>query len=274
MLEPHKAGTLGKIAKSIIPITSAFVTALGMDGLLRYAETGAALLQGKGAGSGWNLQSEIDAAAACIKRPDPVLLDVGANYGQWAEGMLQAFPAAKRVILCEPQERCLVTLRSLNLPGRVIVPSAISDRTGTDTFYVGPDGWVAASLYERSETFFAHVQQRQITIPVTTLDTVLEKEEIEFVDFAKFDIEGSELAAFRGAERAFSRQAIAALAFEFGSANINSRTFFRDFWEFLTGHGFRIFRVLPNGHSLRLHEYYEDCEYFRGVSNYIAHLTS
>ena len=83
-----------------------------MDSLLRYGETGAALLQGKGAGSGWNLQSEIDAAAACIKRPEPLLLDVGANYGQWAEGMLQAFPAAKRVILCEPQERCLITLQS------------------------------------------------------------------------------------------------------------------------------------------------------------------
>lgn len=50
------------------------------------------LLQGKGAGSGWDMSGELRAAAGCIKRSDPVLLDVGANYGKWAQGMLHIFP--------------------------------------------------------------------------------------------------------------------------------------------------------------------------------------
>jgi FkbM family methyltransferase len=241
-----------------------------MQGVVRYAELGASLLQGKGAGSGWDMSAEVRAAAACISRPDPILLDVGANRGNWSVGMLQLFPATRRIVLFEPQQDCLPTLHALDLPGKVVVPSAVSDHSGTDPFYVSGTGWGAASLYERKETFFAHREQAETRISVTTLDAVLEREGLEFVDFAKFDIEGAELAAFRGAARSFSRGAIGALSLEFGSGNINSRTFFRDFWDLLTGYGFEISRVLPGGRTLRIASYYEDLEYFRGVSNYIC----
>jgi FkbM family methyltransferase len=266
----HKMGIVGKIAKSMIPLASSSATALRMQGLLRYAEIGTELLQGKGAGAGWDLEAEVRAAAACIRRPNPVLLDVGANYGHWAEGMVRSFPGTQKVVLFEPQEECIATLDKLDLPGKVVVPSAVGDQPGSQTFYVGTQGWAGASLYKREETFFTEVEQRKITISVTTLDHVVEKEGIEFVDFAKFDIEGAELAALRGASQTFSRGAIGAMSLEFGSGNINSRTFFRDFWGLLTGHGFEIFRVLPGGRTLRIRQYYEDLEHFRGVSNYIA----
>ena len=216
------------------------------------------------------MRAEIRAAAACIGRCNPILLDVGANHGKWARGMVQSFPATQKILLFEPQQECLERLYKLDLPGKVIVPSAVGDKPGTHTFYVGPEGWGAASFYERADTFFSKIEQRQITVPVTTLDTVIENEGIEFVDFVKFDIEGAELAALQGAARSFSRGAIGALSLEFGSGNINSRTYFRDFWLFLTDLGFEIFRVLPGGRTSRIGQYYEDLEYFRGVSNYIA----
>jgi FkbM family methyltransferase len=216
------------------------------------------------------MAGELRAAARCIDRPNPVLLDVGANYGKWAEGMLRAFPATQKIVLFDPQQECLAALNQLQLPGKIVVPYALSDHPGTEPFYVSGAGWGGASFYERSDTFFSQKQKQRITVRVTTLDSVLESEGIEFVDFAKFDIEGAELAAFRGAERSFSRGAIRALSLEFGSGNINSRTFFRDFWDCLTGHGFEIFRVLPGGNTVHLDHYYEDLEYFRGVSNYIC----
>jgi FkbM family methyltransferase len=259
-----------KVAKTVIPFTSSCLARLRMHGLVRYAELGASLLQGKGAGSGWDISAEIQAAADCILRPDPILLDVGANNGRWTQGMLRLFPATRKVVLFEPQEECLAAINSLQIPGKVVVPAAVSDHAGTELFHISCAGWGAASLYERNETFFADRPQKKIAVQVTTLDAVLEGEAIDHVDFAKFDIEGAELAAFRGATRTFSRGAIGALSFEFGSGNINSRTFFRDFWDFLTGHGFEMFRVLPGGRTLRISEYYEDLEYFRGVSNYVC----
>jgi len=143
--------------------------------------------------------------------------------------------------------RLFADSQELQLPGKTIVPSALSDHSGEEPFYVSGPRWFAASLYQRAETFCTQTEQQEIRVPVTTLDEVLEREGIEFVDFAKFDIEGAELSAFRGATRTFSRGGIAALSLEFGSGNINSRTFFRDFWDFLTDYGFDIFRVLPGG---------------------------
>lgn len=266
----HHSRILGGLAKSALPTLSSCVSYLRMQSLVRYAEIGTSLLQGKGAGSGWDMYGELRAAAACIQRPDPVLLDVGANLGKWSVGMARAFPATQKIVLFEPQEACLTELYKLDLPGKTIVPCAVTDHVGAETLYQNGAATGVSSLYERGETFFDDMPRRQTTVSVTTLDAVLESERIEFVDFAKFDIEGAELAAFRGAAGSLSRGAIGALSLEFGSGNINSRTFFRDFWDFLTGHGFEIFRVLPGGNTVRIDHYYEDLEYFRGVSNYVA----
>lgn len=65
---------------------------------------------------------------------------------------------------------------------------------------------------------------------------------------------------------------IRALSFEFGSRNINSRTFFRDYWELLTAANFAIYRIAPCGKDILVEDYYEDAEYFRGVSNFVAEL--
>lgn len=260
------------IAKSVIPILSSAIHALRMDGLARYSEMGSAMLQGKGAGSGWDLDAEVHAAARCIPRHNPVLLDVGANYGQWSIGMARHFPAAQKLVLFEPQPECVETLHGLKLPGQIIVAGGAGDRRGTQPFFVGLPGWQAASLYQRTETFFTAMAQRQITVDVYTIDEVMAELKIDFVDFAKLDIEGAELLALKGASGTLGRRAIAALSFEFGSGNINSRTFFRDFWDLLTGYGFEIYRVLPSGGVVRIRAYYEDLEYFRGASNYVARL--
>jgi FkbM family methyltransferase len=266
----HRSKLFGGLAKSALPALSSCLAQLRMHSVVRYAEIGSSLLQGKGAGSGWNMSGELRAAASCIDRPDPVLLDVGANYGSWAMGMLRAFPAARTIMLFEPQKDCLAKLRQLELPGKIIIPCAVTDHSGEETLYQNGSALGVSSLYERSETFFENMPRHKINVSVTTLDSVLESEGIDFVDFVKFDIEGAELAAFRGAARSFSRGSIGALSLEFGSGNISSRTFFRDFWDFLTNHGFEIFRILPGGCTLRIDTYYEDLEYFRGVSNYIA----
>jgi hypothetical protein len=108
--------------------------------------------------------------------------------------------------------------------------------------------------------------------PVTTIaiDDYVAEHAVRRVDFMKVDTEGHDLSVLRGARRALEDGTIRALSFEFGSGNVNSRTFFRDFWDLLTPCGYRLARVLPSGRLLSVRQYYEDCEYFRGVSNYVA----
>ena len=255
-----------------MPVIAFSAAMLRMGSLLRLGETGAALLQGKGAGTGWDMSAELHAAARYIRRSNPVLMDVGANHGKWSLGMLKLFPETQKIVLFEPQSECLSVLAEIALPDKTIVPCAVGDRSGTHAFFVGPPGWGAASLYSRAESYFSEIPQREITVPVCSLDDIMDEQCIEYVDFIKFDIEGSELFALKGASRAFDRRAIGALSFEFGSGNINSRTYFRDFWELLVDRKFEIYRILPHGQMLCIRAYYEDLEYFRGVSNYVARL--
>mgnify|MGYP006172137911 FL=1 len=42
------------------------------------------------------------------------------------------------------------------------------------------------------------------------------------------------------------------------------------YWDLLDGFGYRLFRVLPSSRLLPIVGYYEDCEHFRGVTNYLA----
>ena len=61
-----------------------------------------------------------------------------------------------------------------------------------------------------------------------------------------------------------------AISVEFGSGNITTRTFFHDIWDLLHPRGYQLARIAPGGRLIPVTEYYEDLEYFRGVTNYLA----
>ncbi|HWU41357.1 MAG TPA: FkbM family methyltransferase, partial [Candidatus Acidoferrum sp.] len=141
---------------------------------------------------------------------------------------------------------------------------------GTATLYGLDFGSRFASLHPRRDSYLSGLALRQSTVRVVTIDEVMDNLEIAVVDFMKLDIEGNELAALRGARRVLESKRIRALTFEFGSGNINSRTYFRDFWDLLQPLGYTVERIGPSGILIPVSAYYEDLEYFRGVTNYLA----
>ena len=61
------------------------------------------------------------------------------------------------------------------------------------------------------------------------------------------------------------------IQFEFNGCNIDSKTFFQDFWYFFKKNNFRLYRLTPSG-PLLIKKYTEEDEYF-GMSNFIAQNT-
>ena len=225
-------------------------------------------LVGKGSG-GWYMHAEVRAAVERIKRPNPIVFDVGANVGNWTQGVLDSIPAAK-VYMFEPSPGCQKTIRDKAFPGVTLFPFALGEKTETKDYYSSSETDGSASLYARRDTPFQDLPYSQAKVMVRTLDEVIESEKIDFVDFMKMDIEGHELFALRGAKNSLAAGKIGALSFEFGCGNINSRTFFRDFWELLTAAHFAIYRIKPQGKDMLVEDYYEDAEYFQGATNFVA----
>jgi len=228
-------------------------------------------LLGKGSGTGWDLREEVRAAVVRIHRPQPVVFDVGANVGNWTKTLLEIIPDAK-VLMFDPSAGCQAAIRAKALPGILLLPCALGETAGRLPYFSSSATDGSASLHARRDTPFLDFKYEQSSVEVRTLDEVMATEKIDFVDFMKMDIEGHELFALKGARQALAAGKIGALSFEFGCGNVNSRTFFRDFWELLTAANYAIYRITAGGRDVLVDAYYEDDEYFRGATNFVAEL--
>jgi FkbM family methyltransferase len=230
------------------------------------------VVQGKGSGTGWDMAGETSADATVLRGiARPTILDGGANYGQWARAINTVLSNPDATFyLFEPQEECQGALARTGLPNSTVIQAALGDHSGEAVLSGARPGYGAASIYERHDTYFGDMSAHQEKVNVVTLDEVIDQHSIDQVDLLKLDVEGAELAALRGAEASLAAGVIRAVGFEFGSANIYSRTFFRDFWDLLSPLGFRFARVLPGGRLLSIEDYSEEHEHFRGVSNYLT----
>jgi len=234
-----------------------------------------AILLGQGAGTGWDLASETRAAFRVIQKMKNLaeyltIFDVGANKGSWSNLLAQKFPSSS-FFLFEPQSGCHSIIKEKKIPNMVLVPLVVSATPNQIVnIYSTSETAGLASVYQRRDSYFQSEEYHAIETKTTTIDAIIEQYDIKCVHYMKMDIEGHELEALKGASKSLEKGIIQALTFEFGSGNINSRTYFHDFWDMLFPLGYHFYRILPWGGLLPVLEYYEDLEYFRGATNYIA----
>lgn len=268
-MKPNEKNLLTSVGKRLAGPLSKVLVSSWTEEHARLAEMYVSVLLGKGAGTGWGMDAESAAAARTIRVAQPVLFDVGANRGDWSKGMERHFPDA-RFFLFEPQPALQEVLRQSGLPNMTLFPYGVSAQKGSVDLLVSNRDHGVASIHERRDSWCAEDTYSSIRIPVVALDDIIREHGISRVDFVKLDIEGHEIEALKGAHASLERGIIRALSFEFGSGNINSRTFFHDFWDLLTSLRYALYRILPSGRLMRIGEYYEDCEFFRGATNYVA----
>ncbi len=136
-------------------------------------------------------------------RPGDTVLDCGANVGVYTRAALEA--GAGKVVAIEPLPENLECLRrsfSRQITdGRVIlVPKGVWDREDQLELHVDEGAEAAASL-----VMGTGARKRSVTVPLTTIDRLVEELGLERVDFIKMDIEGAETNALRGARKTLAR---------------------------------------------------------------------
>jgi FkbM family methyltransferase len=127
-----------------------------------------------------------------------------------------------------------------------IEQKAISNFEGEATLYSNDHGSGLASLSKRRLAHFGIEFENFEQVPVIRFEDYWEDQlGSQSIDFVKLDIEGHELDALNGFRKAL--KSIRLIQFEFGGCNIDSRTYFQDFWYFFKENNFVLFRMTPLG---------------------------
>jgi FkbM family methyltransferase len=197
-----------------------------------------------------------------------IAIDIGGNIGNYAAEIRRRSPQVE-IHTFEPSA---ANIRILNQrfsddTNIKILPLAVSDRTGWTTLFSNKAGSALGSLTQRRlEHHNIDFNVRETINSIRFEDYWRNHLNSRVLDIVKMDIEGHEFAALIGFGEAIFSTCV--LQFEFGGTNIDSRTYFQDFWYFFKEHHFDIYIIAPAGPYM-INNYAESEECFL-TANYVA----
>lgn len=231
-------------------------------------------LMGIGSGDGVLASGEYAIFHVLKQRLNPpyCIFDIGANKGQFLRLILDNIAVDDFSIHCfEPGKETFKILRgSVRNDKRITLNNiGIGNKKGEAILHFDSPGSGLASLTKRRLDHFGIDFNNSEKVEINTIDDYCSENGIHRIHLLKLDIEGHELDAFSGAKRMFETRSIDMVTFEFGGCNIDTRTFFQDFWYFFNEVGMKLFRITPSGYLYPIESYKELHEQFT-TTNFIA----
>lgn len=222
--------------------------------------------QGKGFVASVNM--EVDTIISLLSKNNLTCcyaLDIGANSGEWTKSLKSKAPSA-RVDMFEPNPFHWKTLNALTLklPQVGLFEVGLADFEQEADFFADSAGSTMASLQQRDLAHLNLTFQKIATVQIKTLDSHY-LESVSRPNVIKVDVEGFEYQVLVGGKELL--KSVDLVQFEFGGTALDTRIFFKDFWNLLH-EAFSIYRLAPHG-LVEISRYSEQDEIFR-YSNYFA----
>jgi FkbM family methyltransferase len=198
-----------------------------------------------------------------------VIFDVGANVGSYASLLERKFGKGAIIHSFEPSAATFAKLTAnVGTHDNIILHNfGLGDKEARTTLYTDSDESGLASLYKRRLDHFNIFMNKTEAVSIRALDSFCESENIKHIHFLKLDVEGNEIKVLHGAQRMLKADAIDFIQFEFGGCNIDSRTYFQDFY-YLLGEKYKLYRIVKDG-LYAIEQYKEMYECFV-ATNYLA----
>jgi FkbM family methyltransferase len=159
-----------------------------------------------------------------LGRPDPIILEIGANNGMHTRHFMRVFPQAK-IFAFEPDPRAIAKFKKrISDPRVVLFEGAIGAEDGEAEFHVSSglpptftpeqrqnfaDGWDLSGSLRAPKT---HTKiwpwckfEKTIRVPVRTLDSWTCENGIERIDFIWADTQGAEGDLVAGGRNTLAR---------------------------------------------------------------------
>lgn len=166
--------------------------------------------------------------------PGSIMIDIGANIGDWSLPAAYAVGSLGRIIAVEPIPRMAEALRKTfginHLVQAKVVETALSAQAGKASFSIERENSGGSRLGGHAASHDV------IEVAVTTLDALVAQERLPRVDFIKIDVEGHEPDVLEGARETL-RQWRPVLYVETGQEGDEGR---RRIADLLTSIGYRI----------------------------------
>jgi len=174
-------------------------------------------------------------------RPE-VVLDVGANKGDFAAKFLSHYPLAK-VSCFEPTSKTFAELakRFQGSPNVQTFNMGISSSAGTVEFEVS-DHSVTNRIVDQESALSANAKTE--TVVLAALDEFVEEQKVNSVGYLKIDTEGHELDVLAGAKNLISTNRVEFVELELG-VNIDNtyHTPIEAAKSHMESHGYRLFGI-------------------------------
>jgi len=218
---------------------------------------------GYGYGGGMKTNGElkvIDYLKKNLPKSRNIFFDVGANIGEYSFFLFNSFKTAK-IYSFEPSLKTFNRLveNVKEFGGVKPINIGLGDKNEKRILYIDDKQSSISTLHNRKVNLKGKEE-----INIMKLDTFCKMNDIDKIDFLKMDVEGNEFNILLGAREMLKNRKIYAIQFEFGIRNIDSKTFFRDFWDILNK-DYEIYRVFNKG-ICKIDRYSEKLEIFTGMN--------
>lgn len=198
-----------------------------------------------------------------------IVFDVGANIGHYSLLLSEVLGDKAIIYSFEPSHRTFEKL-SLNVGKKeniILHNFGFSDKEINTVLYSNQDESGLASVYKRRLDHLHINMEQSENIEIKTVDTFCKNNNIEHIHFLKLDVEGHEIKVLEGSSELLNSKRVDFIQFEFGGCNIDSRTYFKDFYCLLKDN-YKIYRILKDG-LYPIEQYREQYESF-AITNYLA----
>lgn len=202
---------------------------------------------------------------------NPVIFDVGANVGDYTKLLTETFSESVKIYSFEPSHTTYKKLRAnIGTTGNVnLYNLGFGNRNTKAILFSDREGSGLASVLKRKLEHYNISLDKKEHVELKTIDAFCGEQKISHIHLLKLDVEGNEMNVLMGARKILEDRAIPYIQFEFGGCNIDSRTYFRDFY-YLLKDNYKIFRILKDG-LFEVRNYSEKYEAFY-TTNYLAKL--
>lgn len=184
----------------------------------------------------------------CKQQNKIIVFDVGSNIGNYSRMVYKIFRGKACVYSFEPSK----TTYEKMVENTMIISNikrynfGFGENNAELTLYTNEDGSGLASIYERRLDHFNINMDKKEKVVIKTIDGFCAENSISGIDLLKLDVEGHELKVLTGAQGLINTGKTRFIQFEFGGCNIDSRTYFQDFWYMLKDK-YKIYRIINDG---------------------------